>query len=161
MEKTWIKLDDRYEVSNIGEIKSVQRNTKFNTCQKEKILKPQLIGQYLAVYIYDRKTKKQKWHYIHRLVAAAFIPNPDNLPEVNHKNENKLDNRVENLEWCTKYYNNVYGSAHKRTAEHGYETKVKTGFWLDFRGLTKEEKYKKQIEMRKTKYRQKKLSQKT
>ena len=64
MEKTWIKLDDRYEVSNIGEIKSVQRNTKFNTCQKEKILKPQLIGQYLAVYIYDRKTKKQKWHYI-------------------------------------------------------------------------------------------------
>lgn len=156
MEKTWIKIDERYEISNLGEVKSVARYTRFGNCKTDKILKPQLIGQYLAVYIYNRETKKMKWEYVHRLVAKAFIPNPDNLPEVNHKNEDKLDNRVENLEWCGKHYNNTYGTAHSRTTSRAYDTKVASGFWRDLRGLTKEEKREKIREYKKNYYASKK-----
>ena len=68
---------------------------------------------YERVHLY--KDKKGKYFKIHRLVAMAFIPNPDNLPQVNHRDENKTNNRVDNLEWCTQEYNLNYGTATRRT----------------------------------------------
>lgn len=76
------------------------------------------------------KEGKTKSIRIHRLVAKAFIPNPDNLPEVNHKDENKLNNNASNLEWCDRQYNNTYNNhnvkinAKKRKSVICIETKI-------------------------------------
>lgn len=71
---------------------------------------PRLRKGYLQVRIGDKDL------FIHRLVAEAFIPNPDSLPCVNHKDENKTNNCVDNLEWCTSAYNNSYGTRQERCA---------------------------------------------
>lgn len=98
-----------YQISNLGRVKSI----KFG---KEKILKGSKDkDSYLVVSLY--KEGKQKNYYIHRLVATAFIDNPNNLPQVNHSNEDKTDNRVENLEWCDSKYNINYGSRNERMAK--------------------------------------------
>ena len=101
----WIDVngyEDLYQVSNYGRIKSLYFG-------KEKILKPFNIKGYLCVYLYSKNHIKKKW-YIHRLVATHFLSNPYNLPEVNHKDENKENNYVDNLEWCDKLYNSNYGN---------------------------------------------------
>ena len=72
---------------------------------------------------------------VHRLVAIAFLPNPDNLPEVNHRDEDKINNSVENLEWCDGKYNVNYGTRNDRIRD----TRLKNGTYT---GLSKEE-YKK------------------
>ena len=118
MQEIWkdvVGYEGLYQVSNMGRVKSFCQSTKFHK-QKEFILKPSLINSgYEVVTLYSKE--KRKKFQIHRLVATAFIPNPDNLPCVNHKDENKVNNCVSNLEWCTYQYNNNYGTARIRTAE--------------------------------------------
>ena len=91
-----------YEVSNQGVIRS--RKTGHYRPLKNK--HNRFTG-------YEYVILSGKTHSVHRLVATAFLPNPDRLPYVNHKNEDKTDNRVENLEWCSESYNNEY-SKHKK-----------------------------------------------
>lgn len=96
-----------YQVSNTGEVRSSITG---------KILKQEKTNRgYLLTNLY--KNGKRKKLLVHRLVAEAFIPNPSNLPQVNHKSENKQDNRVENLEFCDSSYNINYGTRNERAAK--------------------------------------------
>lgn len=103
-----------YEVSNLGRVKSLGNGKSINS--KEGILKPGKIKQgYLFVNLY--KDGKRKMFLVHRLVAEAFLPNPENLPFINHKDEDKTNNSVDNLEYCTREYNNNYGTRNERVAK--------------------------------------------
>ena len=103
-EEIWCPIkgyEGLYEVSDKGRVRSI----KFG---KERILKPLRINcGYLQVQLW--KNGEKKMYLIHRLVAQTFTPNPDNLPEVNHKDEDKENNSVQNLEWCDRKYNINYG----------------------------------------------------
>lgn len=106
-----------YKISNYGEIR------RYNTyCELDnRIPKYHVVKQYVDKNGYCKvilsKNNKQKNHLVHRLVAQAFIPNINNLPQVNHKDENKLNNCIDNLEWCSRSYNCKYGTRTKRIAE--------------------------------------------
>ena len=106
-----------YQVSNFGRIKSLSRKAlrRYGTYRnvRERILKPQ-IDTYLHVKLY--KDGKGVSKPIHRMVAEAFLANPDKLPQINHKDENKHNNHLSNLEWCTAKYNGNYGTSSKRIA---------------------------------------------
>lgn len=114
MEEIWKKIKEypRYEVSNFGRIRAIYiRGIKVN-----KILKPKKTKKgYLEISLY--RGNNHKSFRLHRVVAKLFIHNPNNLPQVNHKNGNKLDNRVDNLEWCTCSQN----------VQHAYKTGLKHG----------------------------------
>lgn len=101
---------DGYEVSNKGRVRSYKRG---------KVRYLRLIestDHYLRAQLYESDNVKRAIA-VSRLVATAFIPNPLNLEQVNHINENVKDNRVENLEWCSPKYNSNYGTRAKRIAD--------------------------------------------
>lgn len=91
-----------YQISNLGNVKSL----KFG---KERILKPGK-NKYNYLQVVLTKQGKVKGYLVHRLVAMAFILNPNNFREINHRDEDKTNNRVENLEWCDRKYNINYGT---------------------------------------------------
>lgn len=98
--------EGRYQVSNKGNVKSL----RYHRGTQEKLLVPgEDSDGYLHVLLY--KDGKRRTCKIHRLVADAFIGNSDNLPSINHKDENKHNNTVENLEYCSVGYNNLYSKA--------------------------------------------------
>ena len=89
-----------------------------------KFLKQSYSGGYLTVELFSERGKSRRI-LVHRLVAMAFIPNPYNYPQVNHKDENKTNNNVDNLEWCTAKYNMNYGTGKaRRRASTDYSNPV-------------------------------------
>lgn len=107
MEEIWENIDGYeglYQISNRGRVKSLERVDENNHPIKERIMKPSMSLGYL--YVGLRKQGKQKRMRIHRLVAAAFIPNPNNKEEVGHKDETRTNNYADNLEWVSKKENN-------------------------------------------------------
>lgn len=118
-----IKDFENYEISNMGRVRSLPHvvtqkgsNGKM-VCHPYdgRVMKPTITKGYYKIGL--PKDGKYYNKQIHRLVAEAFIPNPDNLPVVNHKDENPLNNTVENLEWCTVQYNSTYGTVRERLKE--------------------------------------------
>ena len=98
--------ENLYQISNLGRVKTLPRK---NRKTKEKIMKLRKDKDgYLRLGLH--KEGKQTTHQVHRLVAEAFLENPNNYECVNHKDENKQNNKIENLEWCTRAYNNTYGT---------------------------------------------------
>ena len=101
-----------YQISNHGNVKSLN----YNRTGKEKILKPAKDKNgYLMVCL--RKQGKSQTHYIHRFVAQAFIPNPNNYLEINHRDEDKANNCVSNLEWCDRKHNINYGTRNEKLSK--------------------------------------------
>lgn len=98
--KDIIEFEGAYKVSNLGRILDVKTGKIRKLCRDKD-------GYYQLGMM---KNGKRVFRKVHRLVAEAFLDNPNSLPLINHKNEIKTDNRPENLEWCTQAYNNAYGS---------------------------------------------------
>ena len=104
--------EEIYQVSNLGRVRKLSYLTPYSG------------DGYMRIRL-CRGKNDHKMKLVHRLVAETFIANPNNLPEVNHKDENKSNNTVDNLEWCTRKYNINYGGHNKKVIE----TKVKKGIF--------------------------------
>lgn len=115
MDEVWKDIEGYeglYQVSNLGRVRSLN----YNHTGEIKLLKQDISHNgYKRAMLY--KDGKMKRYLVHRLVAMTFISNPDDLPIVNHKDENKTNNNVNNLEWCTYKYNNNYGTKKEKLSK--------------------------------------------
>jgi len=116
-----VGYEDWYQVSNLGRVRSVDRVVVYKTGQK-RIYKGQILKQQNATNGYKivdlQKNKNRKHFLVHRLVGKAFLPNLLNLPEINHLDEDKTNNSLENLAWCTVLENRIFGTRTKRATEN-------------------------------------------
>jgi hypothetical protein len=110
--KPLLGFDKDYRVTENGDIISMDYR---RTGVPKKLAPQRNIYGYAIIKL--MKGGKSIMYRVHRLVAMAFVPNPDNLPHINHKDENKLNNNPNNLEWCDNSYNNNYGTRNKRIAK--------------------------------------------
>ena len=122
MKEIWKDIkdyEDYYQISNLGNVRSKTHIRKNGKDEKHicvsngKILNPGKDSNGYSVVVFS-KNGKTKSYRIHRLVAQTFIPNPNNYRCVNHKDENKQNNNLNNLEWCNHIYNNNYGTKKER-----------------------------------------------
>ena len=109
-----------YEASNLGQVRSVERvifsqRWGGHQLRHSVILKPSISSRGYKMVVLS-KNGKRKAYSVHRLVATTFLPNPNNLPVINHKDQNKLNNKINNLEWCDQMYNFHYADADVRRA---------------------------------------------
>ena len=107
--ETFVEIEgfENYEISNLGKVRNIKSG---------RMLKPHLNHNgYLKHHLY--RHDKQKELFLHRIIAIAFIDNPGKKPQVNHIDENKLNNDLSNLEWCTAKENLIHGTRTKRAAE--------------------------------------------
>ena len=115
-EEIWRDIDGYemiYQVSNMGRVKRVKGYDSLGHLRNEKILSPVINKDgYLKVGLC--KEGNVKMFLVHRLVAQVFIPNPEGLPQINHRDEDKTNNRVDNLEWCEHRYNCNFGTRNER-----------------------------------------------
>lgn len=111
-----------YQVSNFGRIKSVERKVK---CAEKlggfRLKREKILSTDVGTFGYHRVYMQGRKYLVHRLVAKAFVPNPQNYTQVNHKDECKGNNNASNLEWCTAKYNSNYGDRTERTARSKYK----------------------------------------
>ena len=132
-----------YEVSSYGRVRSLDKYDSMNRFLRGRILRLFTDGLgYLRAQLYSNS--KRKSFLVHRLVAQAFILNPDNLPQVNHRDENPSNDNVDNLEWCDGKYNVNYGTRIDRIRD----IRLKNGTYT---GLSKEEYRKKRYQEKKDK----------
>lgn len=126
MKEIWKDIknyENYYQVSNLGRVRSLDRiikDIKSERFYKGKILKLTLCNWgYLTISL--KRNSKSKKFLVHRLVAEAFIPNPNNLEVINHKDENKLNNTVDNLEWCSLKDNMLYSKKNNKKSILQYD----------------------------------------
>lgn len=142
-EEIWkdiVSCEGKYQASNLGRIKSLGNNKH----RKEKILK---LGKTTNGYLQTSLCKKgiDKMYKVHRLVAMAFIPNPENKPQVNHKDGNKQNNHIDNLEWVTSSENKIHAYrnnlCHPQIGSNHHNSKLLESDVLDIRKKYKSTEY--------------------
>lgn len=142
MEEIWKDIknyEGAYQISNFGNVKSLTRIDSNNHLKKAKIknLRTDKDGYKIVILSSNGKRKDFK---VHRLVALMFLPNPNNYPIINHKDENPSNNFVDNLEWCDYTYNVNYGSCRYKMSRQVNQYDKNNNFIKMWESITKASK---------------------